>query len=131
MLATHHLAQIERRRGALHAAATRYLASLRLCVQLDDVRMVGRCLAGLGAASLALGDAEAAARLLGAAMARIESVPPFLAPCDSDDYATLVDAARASLSPAAYAAAWQQGRTLPLEELVASAERLAARPAEE
>ncbi len=131
MLATHHLAQIARRRDRPYAAAAGYMASLRLCVELDDVRMVGRCLAGLGAASLALGDAEAAARLLGAAMARIESVPPFLAPCDSDDYATLVDAARASLSPAAYAAAWQQGRTLPLEELVASAERLAARPAEE
>src|SRR5690606_35494732 len=108
------------------AAIPLYLTSLRLCVELDDVRMVGRCLAGLGGTALALGDGTAAARLLGAAMARIESVPPFLAPCDSDEYAALVEAATAALSPAAFAAAWQQGSALPVDDLVAIAERLAA-----
>ncbi|MBK8795011.1 MAG: hypothetical protein IPM07_00710 [Anaerolineales bacterium] len=48
MLAHHHLAQIARRRQQSAAAAAHYLTSLRLC-QLDDVRMTGRSLAGLGA----------------------------------------------------------------------------------
>ncbi len=124
MLAHHHLAQVERRQGAPAAAAARYLASLRLCVELDDVRMVGRCLAGLGAAALALGDATVAVQLLGAAMQRIESVPPFLAPCDAAEYASFREDAARTLPASHFDAAWQQGRHLDLDALVTLAATL-------
>ncbi|MCO5209206.1 MAG: helix-turn-helix domain-containing protein [Caldilinea sp.] len=122
MLATHHLAQIDRRRDQPHAAAAGYLASLRQCAELEDIRMIGRCLAGLGAAALALGDAEAAARLLGAAMQRIESVPPFLAPCDAAEYATFRTDVAQALPAGRLDAAWAQGQELSLDELVSLAE---------
>lgn len=84
--------------------------------------MIGRCLAGLGAAALALGDAEAAARLLGAAMVRIESVPPYLAPCDAAEYATFRTDVAQALPAGRLDAAWAQGQELSLDELVSLAE---------
>lgn len=126
MLAHHHLAQIARRRQQSATAAAHYLTSLRLCVQLDDVRMTGRSLAGLGSVALALGDASRAVRLTAAAWQRMESVPPFLAPCDADEYAAWRAATQAALSPAHSAEEWQRGWLATVETLVAEAEALVA-----
>ncbi len=126
MLAHHHLAQIARRREHFAAAATHYLASLRLCVQLDDVRMIGRCLAGLGAVALALDEPAGAARLSAAGWQRIESVAPFLAPCDADEYAAWRAAVEAALPPARCAEEWQRGRLATVDSLIAEAEALVA-----
>jgi hypothetical protein len=95
-------------------------------VQLDDVRMTGRSLAGLGGVALALGDASRAVRLTAAAWQRMESVPPFLAPCDADEYAAWRAATQAALSPAHSAEEWQRGWLATVETLVAEAEALVA-----
>ena len=86
MLTEHHFGQIARQTGQFAAAQEHYRASLRLALQQDDVRMVGRCLAGLGVVAAVAGDAMQAATLLAAAWQRFGSVPPFLAPCDAADY---------------------------------------------
>jgi hypothetical protein len=119
MLTEHHFGQIARRRGQSDAARAHYRASLRLALQQEDVRMIGRCLAGLGAVLCAAGDTEQAATLLAAAWQRFDSVSPFLAPCDEADYADVRRAVEAVLPAERLAVAWRDGGILSPEALVA------------
>ena len=118
MLTEHHFGQIARRGGQLAAAQEHYHASLALALQQDDVRMVGRCLAGLGAVAVMAGDPMQAATLLAAAWQRFDSVPPFLAPCDAADYAAVRAAVAGALPGASFAAAWDAGANLAPESLL-------------
>ena len=118
MLTEHHFGQIARRRGQFTVARTHYRTSLHLALQQDDVRMIGRCLAGLGGVAAATGDPVQAARLLGAAWPRFDAVPPFLAPCDKDDYQQVRREVSAALHPTALAEAWALGQSLAPEGLV-------------
>lgn len=121
MLTEHHFGQIARREGDLAAAQTHYRASLHLALAQDDVRMVGRCLAGLGALAAAEGDYRRGATLLAAAWQRFDSVPPFLAPCDAGDYEQVRQAVSAALTPAHFAAAWAAGAVLAAGSLAVAA----------
>ena len=118
MLTEHHFGQIARRRGQFAAAQEHYRASLRLALQQEDVRMVGRCLAGFGAVASTTGDHAQAATLLAAAWQRFDAVPPFLAPCDEDDYQQVRRTVSAALHPTALAAAWRAGQSLAPESLM-------------
>jgi len=69
----------------------------------------------------AQGDPERAARLLGAAEALREAVGIPVEPFRRADYDRDVAAVRAALSAATFAAAWAQGRAMPLEQAVAYA----------
>lgn len=121
MLTEHHFGQIARRRGQSDAAESHYRASLRLALQQADVRMVGRCLAGLGAVACNTGDHAQAATLLAAAWQRFDSLPPFLAPCDETDYADVRRAVEAVLPAERLAVAWRDGGILAPESLLAEA----------
>jgi predicted ATPase/DNA-binding XRE family transcriptional regulator len=126
MLTEHHFGQLARRRGQFAAAETHYRISLLLALQHADVRMVGRSLAGLGAVAWAAGDPTQAAILLAAAWQRFDSVPPFLAPCDEDDYFQARRAVSAALAPAVLASAWSDGATRSAASLLEICDRVTA-----
>ena len=85
-------------------------------------------MAGLAGVALALGQAEEAARLLGAIEAARDAVG--MRRMDNWLHAERITAdTRAALEPAAFERAWATGRPLPLEEAVAEALMLPARSA--
>ncbi|MGQ0569585.1 MAG: ATP-binding protein [Armatimonadota bacterium] len=63
-------------------------------------------------------DPERAARLVGAAAALREAVGARLPPSDRSDYNRQLEVARASLGDTAFAAAWDQGRAMTLEQAI-------------
>jgi hypothetical protein len=119
MLTEHHFGQIARRRGDLAAARQHYRTSLALAHAQHDERMVGRCLAGLGGLAAHAGDDGRAAALLAAAWQRFDRFPPFLAPCDEEEYQQVRHAVAARLSSPARDAATLAGQTLTIDAVLA------------
>lgn len=119
MLTEHHFGQIARRRGDAVASRQHYRISLELAHAQNDERMVGRCLAGLGALAAAAGDDVRAATLLAGAWQRFDRFPPFLAPCDEADYQQARHVVAARLTPAAQDAASRAGRRLTIDAVMA------------
>jgi predicted ATPase/class 3 adenylate cyclase len=110
------------------AARARYIASLTLRQELGDMRGVAKCLEGLAGVAGALGQAEHAAVLCGAAEALREVIGAPLPPSERGRYARSRDTARAELGEEAFLVAWSLGQTMDLEEVVASVLEM-ARPA--
>lgn len=119
MLTEHHFGQIARRRGEFTAARQHYRTSLELAHAQHDERMVGRCLAGLGALAASAGDDGYAATLLAAAWQRFDRFPPFLAPSDEADYEQARRAVSARLAPSALDTAIRAGQMLTLDAVLA------------
>ncbi|MFN3331369.1 MAG: hypothetical protein ACK47M_02500, partial [Caldilinea sp.] len=117
MLTEHHFGQIARRRGDTVTSRQHYRTSLKLAHAQGDERMVGRCLAGLGALAAAAGEDVRAAMLMAAAWQRFDRFPPFLAPCDEGEYRHIRTMVSARLAPETWAAAWQAGQTLAIDSL--------------
>jgi tetratricopeptide (TPR) repeat protein len=78
-------------------------------------------LEGLGAVAAEQGDAQRAARLWGAVQAQRALADLPRDAIDTPDYERWVAAAQARFDPETFAAAWQAGRALSLEEAVAEA----------
>jgi predicted ATPase/transcriptional regulator with XRE-family HTH domain len=114
-LALHHLAQVDRAEDRLEDALMRYRESLRLFADLKNRHMIARCLGGIGGVALKQGDGVRAAQLLGAAQAILDTLPPFLAPGDAQEYGQLIEQTRALLGNERFAEAWGVGTTLALE----------------
>jgi predicted ATPase/DNA-binding SARP family transcriptional activator len=78
-------------------------------------------LEAVAALAVAQGQGERAARLYGVAetMRKARGMP--LPPCELDEYNCDVAVVRAALGDAAFAAAWAEGRAMPLDEAVAFA----------
>ena len=74
----------------------------------------GPCLLNLAALAAALDQHDLVARLL-AATETVNETGTRLLPIERGDYNRLADSARASLDPAAFEAAWAQGRALTFE----------------
>lgn len=74
----------------------------------------GPCLLNLASLAADLDQHELVARLLGATET-VNQAGTRLLPIERDDYNHLADSARASLGPAAFEAAWAQGRALTFE----------------
>jgi predicted ATPase/DNA-binding XRE family transcriptional regulator len=119
MLTEHHFGQIARRRGDLAAARQHYRTSLALALAQQDERMVGRCLAGLGALAAHAGDDGRAAALLAAAWQRFDRLPPFLAPRDGEDYQQVRFAVAARMTPQSLDVASLAGQTLTIDAVLA------------
>lgn len=79
---------------------------------------------GLALAAAARGQPARAARLFGAAAALLEAVGAPLYLPEQARYDEGVAAVRAQTGPGAFAAAWDQGRAMPLEEAVAEAAKV-------
>ena len=101
--------------------------ALRLLAELEFRDVIGYCFEGLAAVLAFTGQAEAAARLLGAAEALRESLGVDLAPAERETHEETAAAIRGALGEAQFSAAWRQGRELPLAEAIAYA--LAEEPA--
>ena len=123
------LGDIARGQGGHAAAEARYAESLALQRDLGDQLEVARCLEGMAGVAGAVGRAEHAARLFGAASARREAVGAPVAPADRARYERDLEAARLALGPERFAAAWEEGRAWPLERLIPGAPEPAGGPA--
>lgn len=123
MLTWHHLGQIARVQGRLTQATRCYVESLRSCWVMKNERMVARCLAGLGGVALAGQAFEKAARLLGAAFALFDLLPPFLAPADQHTYTEMVDVVHNQLDDDLFWTLWEEGKeaspTQVVEKIIA------------
>jgi non-specific serine/threonine protein kinase len=99
--------------------------SLSLRRELGDQVGMVQCLAGLAGIANSVGQPERAARLFGAAEALRAASGARLSPADRVDYDHNLAAARGQLGESAFAAAWDEGRAMTLEEAIAEAERIA------
>jgi tetratricopeptide (TPR) repeat protein len=125
MILFHHLGQVERLRGEPTRAADYYLRVLTYFEKLDNLYFILRGLAGLGGVALVRGQFAAAAQLLAAAYRLLDSLPPFLAPADQQDYANLVARTCAALGDDGFRSAWEIGRNLNTEQAIRLGERQA------
>lgn len=107
--------------GSPREAGERFVEALALRRELGDRRGIAECLEGLAVTSTSAGLATSGARLFAAAEALREAIGAPLPPLDRNRYTDQVAAARVSLGPEAFAAAWSAGRALPLEDVLAEA----------
>ena len=92
--------------------------SLVLCRELGDKLIGSESLEGLACAAGAKGEAERAARLFGAAEALREAVGYQQAPRERALREPYLAAARSRVDEAAWAAAWEEGRSMEFEDAV-------------
>ncbi|MDP9368759.1 MAG: response regulator transcription factor, partial [Chloroflexota bacterium] len=111
-----------------------YVAALAAYWERGDRWATTRALDGVAAVAASQGRAEAAARLVGSAVAAREAIRPNV-PTNSQMLRAIeavVDDARQALGDAAFAREWAAGQKVPLEVAVAEAsalgETLAAEP---
>jgi tetratricopeptide (TPR) repeat protein len=116
-----NLGHVAQHQGDDRRAVAFFAESLALCRALGSQPSIAICLAGLAGVAGAAGQPERAARLFGAAEALLEAVDAHVLPADRADYERGVAAVRAALSAEAFAAAWAEGRALPLELAIALA----------
>jgi hypothetical protein len=125
------LGAVALRRGDVALATTRVLESLALCRDSGDRKEIARCLDGLAAAATAGEDAGPrtgvvrATRLLAVADAIREEIGTPLYPVEQRPRDLVVVAARARLGEEEFAAAWAEGRALPLDRAIEEALSLA------
>jgi predicted ATPase/DNA-binding CsgD family transcriptional regulator len=115
----HYLGRVEAQQGEL-TADNSYLESLALCRELGERFITPFNLEGLAGLAAAQGALRWAAQLWGAAEALREVTAVPLPPADRASYEQAVRGARAQLGEPAFAAAWQEGRTMtPAQALAA------------
>jgi hypothetical protein len=107
--------------GDLAAARGWLAADLRLCDELGDRVTSAWCLAGLGSAAALDEEPERAARLWGAAERLRAALGCRAAPAARATYERAMAQARAQLGDQAFAAAWDAGAALSLDEAIAEA----------
>ena len=109
--------------GDLSRAAGHLAESVRRLRELDATESLPPTIEDLAALALATGDAEAAAKRLGAAMAVRDSVGAGTGRSDADRAALTEVKARLQLGDDAFELAFAAGRALSLHEAVQLAER--------
>ncbi len=119
------LGRVEAQRSDLRAARSRYLESLALAQEMGDKWMIPFDLEGLASVFATQGELRLAAQLWGAAAVLRERTTYPLPPVDRPSYERAVATARLHLGEQAFAAAWQEGRTMTLEQVLAASERVA------
>ena len=115
-----HLAQ-----GNLSHAAASYRESLPLFREIGDPLGQAAAVRAIGALAVHLGRPRDAARLLAAATVKRETHGAGLVPSERRRDERTTELARAALSEAAFAAAWEVGRNLSWEAATADAVALA------
>jgi predicted ATPase/DNA-binding SARP family transcriptional activator len=120
------LGAIAAERGDDEAARPLLRESLSLLHDDGHVRGVAGCLQGIAGLAQRSGRAEIAATLFAAAAELREALGASLAPSERAAAEASVEAARADLGEAPFAAAWARGRAVPLDEAVDLARAAAA-----
>jgi DNA-binding CsgD family transcriptional regulator len=114
--------------GSAVEAAQRFGESLRLCWSAINLWSLPKALEGLACVAVLTAQPERAVRLVAAAAALRERTGAPVMVADRGNYEQIVQRSRQQLSPAIFAAAWDEGRALPLEDVVAEALTLADEP---
>jgi Tetratricopeptide repeat len=123
-LLLNNLARVARDLGDWTWMAELCAESLALFREVGDRHGIAWVLSNLAIVARSRGSWKRAARLFGAAEALRESVGSSslsLSPAERGAYETAVAATRAELAPDVFAAAWAEGRALPLEQAIACA----------
>jgi len=122
------LARVVACQGDHAAARVLYQESLALLNKVGGKESIATCLEGLGAVVAAQGaegaplaGARWAARLWGAAETLRQHSGAPMPPVYRTDYEQAVVAARTALGEEAFATAWNEGRTMPLEQVITAA----------
>ncbi len=97
------------------------LASRFVVFEPRTLEGIAECLFGLAGVSGEAGQPERAARLFAAAEALLDSIGAPLAPADRAAVDRDLAALRARLDPAAFVAAWAEGRAMTREQALAFA----------
>jgi predicted ATPase/DNA-binding CsgD family transcriptional regulator len=118
------LARVVACQGDLAAAQQLYRKSLALARAMGTNDYIAFCLEGLAAVVAAQGELRWAARLWGTAEALREALGTPLPPVYRADYGRAVAAARTQLGEKFFAAAWAEGRTMSLEQILANRETM-------
>jgi hypothetical protein len=116
--ALHTLGEAARDQGDHERAAVRYVASLKLFRERRVHVGIARSLEDLAMIAEAQGQPARAVRLCGAAEALCEVIgSPIPAP-ERPIYERTIAAVHARLGEATFAAAWADGRAIPLEQAI-------------
>jgi len=102
-------------------ARTLYIEALHVCQSVGYRNGTLDCLLALADLSATRGQAEEAARLLGAVVALRDDMDFSLPPLQQERYDATIVTARAALGGEAFAATWVAGRRAPLEQVIADA----------
>jgi predicted ATPase/class 3 adenylate cyclase len=117
----HLLGKIEVQRGEMPAARAYYQQSLELNRQVGEKWMTPFNLEGLASVVAIQGAPRWAAQLWGAAEALREAIDVPRLPVDRVGYEQAITASQAQLGEEAFAAAWQEGWTMKLEQVLEEA----------
>jgi predicted ATPase/DNA-binding CsgD family transcriptional regulator len=114
--------------GDVVEARERFGESLHVSWSAFNLWSLPKALEGLACVAVLLAQPERAIRLVAAAAALRERTGAPVMVADRSYYDQIVERSRQRLSPAIFAAAWDEGRTLPLADVVAEALALADEP---
>jgi predicted ATPase/DNA-binding SARP family transcriptional activator len=117
----HNLGYVAHAQGNANQARACFMESLRLFQERGNTRGIIECIAGMAGVVGAQGQGERAARLLGATAAQFKAIGAAMWPADRIDYHRNEASIRAVLGEKAFAAAWDAGRRLTLEQAIAEA----------
>jgi hypothetical protein len=116
------LGRVEAQRSDQKAAHSRYMESLALAQALSEEWITAFNLEGLAGVAAAQGAFRWAAQLWGAAEAQRERTAYPLPPIDRPIHERAVASIRTQLGEQAFAATWQEGRSIKLEQVLSGGE---------
>lgn len=125
--ATHSLAEVRRDAGEVPAAAVLFAEALRRAVEITDRRCIAYDLEGLATIEQLEGDPRQALVLIGAAAVLRVRIGAQLQPIEQAEVAESIERASAGMTSAERDAALADGRSAPLDEVIARALGNAAR----
>jgi DNA-binding CsgD family transcriptional regulator/Tfp pilus assembly protein PilF len=117
----HNLARVALTAGDLQRAAELFVQSLSTFHAQGHRHGVADCLVGLAGVAAMGGRPEQAARLFGAGMANRDQGNLPLSPVKRAEAARDLEMIKRALNPTAFAAAWQSGQALTLEQAIEDA----------
>lgn len=115
------LGDVAQQQHDLEAARRLREEGLGLWQQIEDRWGLAYALEGFAQLAAAVGEPDRVARLIGASTAQREAIHAPRSPASRDRLQRLLDRARRALGEAAFASAWEAGRRLALDEVVAVA----------
>jgi predicted ATPase/class 3 adenylate cyclase/DNA-binding XRE family transcriptional regulator len=118
-----NLAHVTLETGDVRQATALFAESLAIRGPSGYQQGIAACLAGSASVALRLGRLEQAARLFGGVEALLASSHAVLAPADKLAYDRDVTTIRVQLANAIFEREWAVGYTMPLQEVIAEAQR--------
>jgi predicted ATPase/class 3 adenylate cyclase len=117
-LTLHNLAHLVLHRGDVTRASALFVQALTLGRKFRSYFLITYCLAGLGGVAAVRGDSRRAARLFGAVDMLFKRMGTQLQSTDQQDFERNVATARAQLDEKTFAAAWEEGKKMTLNQAV-------------